>query len=244
MCARFAAPLSWFDVTPLGRIINRFSKDVATVDGDLPYYINHVFTASMAAVGLIILSTLSTLWLVPVSIPAIYIYFRLLQRYRAAARDLQRLENVSRSPVFAFITETIDGLVSVRAFGWENDFLKTHLLNIDTNLRAFYLSKAAVGWMMVRANTIGAVLAGGIALFVVLTTDARPDVEGFLPVSVAGLALALGMGLTQTLNGVSFLTGAFRHRGIESCTSPLLLLSLTQLSRLPDRRDGHAHDVS
>jgi ABC-type multidrug transport system fused ATPase/permease subunit len=116
------APARFFDVTPVGRILNRFTTDINTIDGALQNSARNCLSGILdfvASFGVI-------LFVVPTFAPfAIFIawlYIRLAPPYIQASRDLRRLESVSLSPAFAGFDELLRGIVHIRAFGMENRY--------------------------------------------------------------------------------------------------------------------------
>ena len=113
------APARFFDVTPIGRILNRFTTDINTVDGALQD------SARAALSG--ILNFLASFGVIMVVVPTFapfaliiaWLYIRLAPQYVRASRDLRRLESVSLSPAFIGFDELLRGLAHVRAFGME-----------------------------------------------------------------------------------------------------------------------------
>ncbi len=141
------APSRFFDVTPNGRILNRFTTDISTIDGALQ---QSARAALMS--GLTFLASFSfILWVVPVFAPfAIFIawlYIRIAPRYTRAARDLRRLESVSLSPAFAGFDELLRGLSHVRAFGMEDRFQEAFYKKVDTFQTFDHVYWLVAGWL-------------------------------------------------------------------------------------------------
>jgi ABC-type multidrug transport system fused ATPase/permease subunit len=116
------APARFFDVTPIGRILNRFTTDINTIDGAL----QNSARACLSGILNFVSSFGVILFVVPTFAPfAIFIawlYIRLASPYIQASRDLRRLESVSLSPVFAGFDELLKGIIHIRAFGMENHY--------------------------------------------------------------------------------------------------------------------------
>lgn len=116
------APTRFFDTTPIGRILNRFTTDINTIDGALQSSARNC----MDGVLNFVVSFGVILYVVPFFAPcAIFIawlYIRLAPSYIRASRDLRRLESVSLSPAFAGFDELLRGIVHIRAFAMENRY--------------------------------------------------------------------------------------------------------------------------
>jgi len=116
------APARFFDVTPIGRILNRFTTDINTVDGALQNSARQClsgvlnFLASFSVI-LVVVPTFA-----PFALFIAWLYIRLAPPYVHASRDLRRLESVSLSPAFAGFDELLRGLAHIRAFGMENRY--------------------------------------------------------------------------------------------------------------------------
>lgn len=119
------APARFFDVTPIGRILNRFTNDISTIDNALQSSVRNCLTGVLTffasfAVMLFIVPTFA-----PFAIVIAWLYTRLAPPYIRASRDLRRLESVSLSPAFAGFDELLRGIIHVRAFGMETRYQDT-----------------------------------------------------------------------------------------------------------------------
>ena len=122
--ALLQAPVLFFDSNPVGRILNRFSKDVGCMDELLP----PDFLLSMELVLLflssVIVPSVTNTWLLFVTIPVTLTVLYFARFYLKSSRELKRLESVCRSPVFSHITETLEGLDTIRTRGRQSDFIE------------------------------------------------------------------------------------------------------------------------
>lgn len=125
------ATMRWYDVTPTGRVLNRFSRDIETIDMNLArslQTVNDCLTTFFSSTIIIIIV------LPPFMIPAFAIafcYYRLAVGYLNTSRDLKRMESTSRSPLFSEFSELLDGVVTVRAFSAESRFLTAFFDKVD-----------------------------------------------------------------------------------------------------------------
>lgn len=116
------ATIRFFDITPIGRILNRFTSDIGTVDNALTYSARAALTGCFDFLfSLLVIVTLVPRF-TPFAIAIAWLYIRLAPPYVKASRDLRRLESVSLSPAFAGFDEMLKGLVHVRAFAMEQRF--------------------------------------------------------------------------------------------------------------------------
>ncbi|ETV95462.1 hypothetical protein H310_10942 [Aphanomyces invadans] len=197
------SPMTFFDTTPLGRIVNRLSKDMYTTDEDIPSSFGSILTASIAAtstIGTIVYVTpLFSVVLVPVG----WWYLSAQQFFIATSRELQRLDSISRSPVYALLTETLDGMSTIRAYGVEESFRHRLRNLLDTNQRAYLLNFAVNCWLGLRLEFTGTVIATFAAFFAVWTKPTQA--EWFA--GLAGVSLSYAFQITRNLNiGVTTLS--------------------------------------
>jgi len=116
--------------------------------------------------------------------------------YRATAREIKRLESISRSPVFAHFGETLSGISTIRAFHAEDRFLLRNRKRLDNNNRAYYMTIMLPRWLAIRLETISALLAFCAAMLAVGT--ATPDTSAGL----LALAVTYSLQLTGVMNQV------------------------------------------
>ncbi|KAI0917113.1 hypothetical protein AcV5_007675 [Taiwanofungus camphoratus] len=162
------APMSFFETTPLGRAMNRFSKDTDTLDN----YIGDAWSQLMQTVSqvlgaVILISIIFPFFLVPVGVISIcYLYYSMF--YRASAREFQRLEAILRSSVFSHFSESLTGLVTIRAYGESARFRVINENRIDYENRAYWLTIANQRWLAIRLDMLGALLIFLVALLAVI----------------------------------------------------------------------------
>ncbi|KAG0040947.1 hypothetical protein BGZ82_005498 [Podila clonocystis] len=150
------AKVRFYDTTPLGRITNRFSSDMSSVDEDVSMGIYYLFSSVVTLVGIIIIISVNMpVFLIPaVFIVAIYIVIGLL--YVPISRDLKRINSNSRSPILNHFNETLNGLATIRAYGFERQFMTKNLDNLDDNNRSFFLLWSTNRWLHWRVDVTGA----------------------------------------------------------------------------------------
>uniref|UniRef100_A0A7S4LEW0 ATP-dependent transporter ycf16 n=1 Tax=Eutreptiella gymnastica TaxID=73025 RepID=A0A7S4LEW0_9EUGL len=156
-------PMSFYDTTPLGRIINRFSNDVATVDMQLPDYLNQSFQMTLILVSALVTVVAVTPVLAVLLIPVGAIYFWLQNFYRCTSRELQRLNNITKSPIFAHLSETLGGITTIRAYNQSSQSFLTNMEHVDGNALAFMLLNSAQRWIGLRLDILGAIVVSSTA---------------------------------------------------------------------------------
>ena len=117
------APVLFFDSNPVGRILNRFSKDVGCVDELLPKTFLFSIQLLLLVFASILVPTVTNPWLLTVVVPMSVLVVYISKYYLKTSRELKRLESICRSPVFSHISETLDGLDTIRTFGRQRNFV-------------------------------------------------------------------------------------------------------------------------
>lgn len=158
------SPTRFFDQTPTGRILNRFTKDIETADDTLATNVRQLVAFGCAS----ILSFATMAVTVPTFVPPLilfaYVYYRTAQAYVGAARDLRRLESVTRSPIFQSFSEVLNGIATVRAFGAQERFLETLYRRLDATQSCYNLFWMANRWLMLRFDLLGAFIVFGASV--------------------------------------------------------------------------------
>lgn len=190
--------IRFFNTTPMGRILNRCTKDIETVDGSLAGSLSTVmiFTGSLiAATGMVI-------YVVPwfafpaVGIMAMYYSYAVL--YLRTGRGLRRLEATSKSPIFSGFAELLDGIVSVRAFSAEHRFFDGMCKQVDTANAAFYYYWMTNRWLLLRFDVLGAMSVYATTILCL---------SGAVSPGSAGVAITSAQGFVQACYWVSRFVG-------------------------------------
>ena len=187
------SPMSFFDTTPLGRIVNRFAKDIDVCDNTLPANLRQWLSTFANFTGTIILIISVIPIFAAICIPVAIIFFFIQTIYVNTSRQLKRLESISRSPIYSHFGETITGASTIRAFGLEQNFISESEAKVDTNQVCYYPSIIANRWLAVRLEFIGNLITFSAAIFAVI------DPESMDP-SKVGLIISYALSVTQVLN--------------------------------------------
>eukprot|EP00977_Amphora_coffeiformis_P000393 scaffold108_cov162-Amphora_coffeaeformis.AAC.4 len=131
------APVAFFDVTPTGRILNRFAADMDKIDLELTQSLSQgistVFSV-LGAVGAIVVATNGT-FLGPL-LPLGYIYYVIQKWFRKTSTELQRVNSIANSPIFADFSQTLSGTSTIRAYGGEERIEMTNYLKHGVRMLA------------------------------------------------------------------------------------------------------------
>ncbi|GAA5922614.1 uncharacterized protein JCM15063_003362 [Sporobolomyces koalae] len=174
------ARIRFFDTTPTGRILNRLSKDMETIDQDVPTTANFFLFEIFAVVGIIAAIAGSLPAFLPAAAIISVLYWLLGLMYRASSRELKRTESVTRSPIFSLFGETLLGVTTLRAYGDGSRFLEQIFSLIDTNNRPFFVLWGVNRWLSVRVDFYGGLVALLSALFIIFTPAMDPALAGFI----------------------------------------------------------------
>ncbi|KAG0054044.1 hypothetical protein BGZ83_012033 [Gryganskiella cystojenkinii] len=190
------SPMMFFDTTPMGRILNRFSKDQSTIDEVLPRSFSGYSRTLFQVASVLVVVTLSTPSFIIVILPFSFVYLWLQRYYLSTSREIRRLDSVSRSPVFAHFQETLGGISTIRAYRQQNRFIQGNEHRLDQNLRAFYPGIAGNRWLAFRLECLSSIIIFGSAFLSVVSLSRKVSVDPGL----VGLSLTYALSITQTLN--------------------------------------------
>ncbi|KAJ3114501.1 hypothetical protein HDU96_002015 [Phlyctochytrium bullatum] len=158
------SPLRFFEVTPVGRIMNRMTKDMAAVDRSIGSSVGNT-TYSILLILFIILAIARQIpILLVLLLPIGYIYFLIGQLFIRTCRSLKRLDSVARSPIYSHFSETLMGLTVIRAFRDSERFFRECRKRIDAYSRIDYLLSISYTWLSVRIQLISSLIVGIIGL--------------------------------------------------------------------------------
>uniref|UniRef100_A0A8C1Z2N0 Uncharacterized protein n=1 Tax=Cyprinus carpio TaxID=7962 RepID=A0A8C1Z2N0_CYPCA len=186
-------PMVFFDTTPSGRIVNRFAKDIFTVDEIIPMSFRSCILCLLGVLGTLFVICLATPIFTAVVVPMAVIYCFVQRFYVATSRQLRRLDSVSRSPIYSHFGETVSGISVIRAYGHQQRFLKQNEDTIDQNLKSVYPWIVSNRWLAMRLEFLGNLVVFFSALFAVISRDS-------LNSGLVGLSISYALNVTQTLN--------------------------------------------
>jgi ABC-type multidrug transport system fused ATPase/permease subunit len=185
--------MQFFDTVPIGRIMNRFSRDQDIIDNLLMMEgFRMLFYWVGTALGTLIVIGVYNYWFT-IAIPFILLFFYVTQLYyRRTSRELKRMDSITRSPLFAHFSETLTGLSTIRAYRQQYSFIHGNYDRMDTNDRPYYLLQCSSRWLGERLEFMGGCVTFLTAAIGVATRNsANPG--------VVGLSLSYALSLTQVL---------------------------------------------
>jgi len=192
------APMSFFDTTPIGRIINRFSKDLYTVDEQLVVTGRSYLSTMFNCCSTIFVVTAVTPQFLFGLVPIFFFYLHQQRFFTMTYRELKRLDSVTRSPIYALLGETLDGVLTIRAFDAQESLNSRMVRMLDIQQTAYHLTFATQCWLSIRLEFAGAMIVTCACLVAVLEHSTRGGDEHFA--GLAGLSISFALSITTTLS--------------------------------------------
>uniref|UniRef100_H0ZFW7 ATP binding cassette subfamily C member 3 n=1 Tax=Taeniopygia guttata TaxID=59729 RepID=H0ZFW7_TAEGU len=190
---KFHTPQSFYDTTPTGRIINRFSKDIYIIDEVIPPTILMFLGTFFTSLSTMIVIIASTPLFAVVIIPLAILYFFVQRFYVATSRQLKRLESVSRSPIYSHFSETVSGASVIRAYRRVKAFVDISDSKVDENQKSYYPGIVSNRWLGIRVEFVGNCIVLFAALFAVIGRNS-------LNAGLVGLSVSYALQVTLSLN--------------------------------------------
>ncbi|WWC90534.1 uncharacterized protein L201_005470 [Kwoniella dendrophila CBS 6074] len=161
------APQSFFDTTPLGRIMNRFSKDTDTIDNTLSDAMRMAIGTLGNIVGAtIVLAIVEPYFLIAMGVVSL-LYVHNAAFYRRSSREFKRIDSILRSSLYSHFSESLSGVATIRSYGEQERFFQDNIHRVDIENRAYYLTIINQRWLGMRLDFLGSLLSFSVALIVV-----------------------------------------------------------------------------
>lgn len=190
------SPMSFYDTTPAGRIINRFSKDMETVDSVVGRLLGFALTSVLGLIMALASISIATKGVFLIVVPFVgVIYFKIQLFLRRSAVEIQRLESTTKSPIFASFGESLHGLDTIRAYGLTEHFCGVTDELLDANNVPTFTLRLMQMWLSMRLETLGALIAFGVAALAVAVPD-------FVPIQFVAVGLSYAVQTTRAMEGV------------------------------------------
>ncbi|KAI8422275.1 hypothetical protein MSG28_006161 [Choristoneura fumiferana] len=191
------AKVKFFDVTPTGRILNRFSSDTYTVDDSLPFIMNIFLAQIFGLIGAVTVVIYGLPWLLVGVVPITFIYYRLQRLYRVTSRQLKRLQSVTLSPIYAHFNDTLEGLTTIRALDAGGRWSERGCELVEAWQRAALCGAASAQWLALRLQACAAGVVAAAALLAALQRGTHALQPGLV-----GLAISYALSMTSMLSNV------------------------------------------
>lgn len=194
------APMVFFHTNPTGRIINRFSRDVGDIDRNVPNSVNmflsQVWQLLSTFVLIGVVSTIS-LWAI---MPLLILFYVAYLYYQSTAREVKRLDSITRSPVYAQFGEALNGLSTIRAYKAYDRMANINGKAMDNNIRFTLVNISSNRWLTTRLETLGGLMIWLTATFAVMQNERAENQVAFA--STMGLLLSYSLNITNLLGNV------------------------------------------
>merc|ERR1719350_1017727 len=194
------APLSFFETTPIGRILNRFTSDLDVIDMKIPQQLR-AFLSCIAMIGgtFFVVTVVTPYFLIPLG-PILVVYFFLQIYFTRTRRQVKRLESIAKSPIFSHFTETIQGATTIRAFDQQDRFFQENEARVTSHLQCNYISDMSNGWLSIRVEFLGNFIVFFAAIFAFYLRDSIP--AGVIALSISyAMQMIDGFGWTIRMAG-------------------------------------------
>lgn len=189
--AILCSSIDFFEVTAIGRIINRIGQDVFIIDDQLPFMLNIVMAQLFSLFGSLIVIVYTDPLVLVVLIGVCIAYYRLQRFYRYSSRELRRLESVYKSPMYSHLHDSIMNSICIRSMNRLQYFESLFEASLNSSLQVSRIVNLAGQWLNIRLQLLGATVATTLALSSVLCAT-----FSILPVSASLLGLSLSYSLT------------------------------------------------
>ncbi|XP_072320763.1 ATP-binding cassette sub-family C member 12 [Eucyclogobius newberryi] len=189
-------PMSFFDTTPTGRILNRFSKDQEEVDTVLPANIDpFIQYCLLVTFTLIVIASIFPWMLLGVLFFGL-MFALILFIFRGSIRQMKQIENISRSPCISLTTSALQGLSTIHAYNIKDSHLKMFKVLTDVNSNHIFLFNSASRWLSFCLDFFATTMSFLVSLFVLFSSN------DLIPPSLKGLAMSYTIQLTGMLQYV------------------------------------------
>lgn len=183
------APIHFFETNSLGRILNRFSKDMRAVDQEIgPRFLDAISVVFVLLSAFLVIEIANPFVFGVIGLIG-YLYYKIQSYYRATAPEINRLEAISHSPLFSHVQESIEGIVSIKAFSMAGKFYSKTIEKLRTSLKASFTRQVIGEWLSINLDIMGVLLLGFVAFIATVT-------RSHISWSLAGLSVTYVMMVT------------------------------------------------
>lgn len=186
-------PMTFFDTTPLGRIMNRFSMDVDIVDMYLPVAVRLGVLFFSNVCGVIAVVSMTDERFVYALIGFGVFYYVIQKIYITTSRQVKRVESVTLSPIYSHFSESLAGITTIRAFGKQDEFTEQNSTKVDCNQKCSYAEMVGNRWLFCRLEIIGSLIVLLSATFAVVGRDEMDP-------AIVGLSITYALNATVALS--------------------------------------------
>eukprot|EP01122_Echinamoeba_exundans_P009591 TRINITY_DN342_c1_g1_i1.p1 TRINITY_DN342_c1_g1~~TRINITY_DN342_c1_g1_i1.p1 ORF type:complete len:1306 (+),score=276.46 TRINITY_DN342_c1_g1_i1:705-4622(+) len=228
------ATTSFFDLTPSGRIISRFSKDMNMIDELLSFQVDQYVQLAVSLLALLAQMASSQPYILIVIGVGLIIFLLLQRAFQKTAVDIQRCEALSRAPILSHLTESIEGATSIRAYGLTKNFNVANFNKVGANIANWMSLRYSIAWFGMRLDWIGSVIILATYLGVFLSRN-------YTTFTASTLSLA-AVAMSSTSN-ITFILSAVANNAVELETKMNAVERVKQYSRIEQEPPAHIEET-
>lgn len=187
------APMSFFDTTPSGRILSRASTDQTNVDVFIPLFLNFVVAMYITVISIFIVTCQNSWPTTFLLVPLVWLNIWYRGYFLASSRELTRLDSITKAPVIHHFSESISGVMTIRAFKKQNEFCLENIKRVNANLRMDFHNFSANAWLGFRLELLGSLVFCTSAMFMIMLPSSVIKPEN------VGLSLSYGLSLNAVM---------------------------------------------
>uniref|UniRef100_A0A3Q2Y780 ABC-type glutathione-S-conjugate transporter n=1 Tax=Hippocampus comes TaxID=109280 RepID=A0A3Q2Y780_HIPCM len=189
------SPMSFFECTPSGNLLNRFAKEIDAIDCMVPEGLKMMLSYVFKLMEVCIIVLMATPFAAVIILPLAFLYAFVQSFYVATSCQLRRLEAVSRSPIYTHFNETVQGASVIRAFGDQSRFILQANDRVDFNQTSYFPRFVATRWLAVNLEFVGNGVVLAAAILSVMGRDT-------LSPGIVGLAVSHSLQVTAILSWI------------------------------------------
>lgn len=189
------SPMKFFESTPIGRIVNRFSSDVDALDTTLQHVFSMFFRAILDYIITLLLVSYNMPWFFVINCLLLVLYFYYQAYYMTVSRELKRLTSVTYSPILSLMSETLAGNITIAAYGHIPRFEFLNFERVQYNINCFFAYRSSNRWLSIRLQVIGAAIVLATAILALATAGTRRQ----LSAGMVGLLMSYSLQVTNAL---------------------------------------------
>ncbi|MED6155512.1 Multidrug resistance-associated protein 4 [Stylosanthes scabra] len=187
------APMSFFDTTPSGRILSRASTDQTNVDIFIPLFLQFVVAMYITVISIFIITCQNSWPTVFLLLPLLWLNIWYRGYFLSTSRELTRLDSITKAPVIHHFSESISGVMTIRAFKKQKEFCDENVNRVNANLRMDFHNFSSNAWLGFRLELLGSLVFCISALFMIMLPSSVIKPEN------VGLSLSYGLSLNSVL---------------------------------------------
>ena len=181
----FRAPMSFFHANPLGRITNRFSKDISDVDKDTMPNIQKFLQSIFQLVGSLIVMCTTTVYTTAVVVPVFFSLAFVVRFFQRSNLEVKRLDSLSRGPIFSQYSECVNGLENIRAYRNERHELEKSAKAVDTHIALDLCQQSLDQWLNIVLVLLGSCLVLACCVFGVASVNLLGSAVSLMVIQVS-----------------------------------------------------------